>query len=198
MGSFFALQLIEAYPDAKIILVERDIDSWYASVDEAIFRTTWGWRAFLVIDVFGRLMGLRAGLALRKILLGFYEANNVSEIRKNAKDRFRRHYAEIRAKVPKERLLEYKIEQEWEPLCEFLGKEIPDVPFPRKNKREEHVARVKGRQDMFLKVIGLKLAKSLGPLVLGAAGVWVAVKAWEATPASNKAVVIKALKGLKK
>lgn len=194
MGSFFALQLIEAYPDAKVLLVERDVDSWFASVDEAIFRTTWGWRAFLVIDVFGRMMGLKAGLTLRKILLGYYEARSVSEIREHAKDRFRRHYAEIRARVPTERLLEYKIEQGWEPLCEFLGKEVPDVPFPRSNKREEHLARVKGRQDMFLKMMGLKLAKKLGPLLLCAVGVWVGSRAWAATPASNKAVILDAIK----
>ena len=25
----------------------------------------------------------------------------------------------------------------WEPLCRFLGKDVPDVPFPRVNDREE-------------------------------------------------------------
>ena len=43
------------------------------------------------------------------------------------------HCNMIRGKVPKERLLEWYVEDGWEPLCKFLGKEIPKVPFPRAN-----------------------------------------------------------------
>ena len=34
----FAEELIEAYPEAKVILVERDIDKWYKSFDEAVVK----------------------------------------------------------------------------------------------------------------------------------------------------------------
>lgn len=39
----------------------------------------------------------------------------------------------IRGLVPKERLLEWYVEDGWEPLCEFLGKPVPDMKFPRAN-----------------------------------------------------------------
>lgn len=39
----------------------------------------------------------------------------------------------IRGLVPKERLLEWSVEDGWEPLCRFLGKPIPDEPFPHAN-----------------------------------------------------------------
>jgi hypothetical protein len=39
----------------------------------------------------------------------------------------------IRGLVPKERLLEWSAEDGWEPLCKFLGKPIPNQPFPRVN-----------------------------------------------------------------
>lgn len=39
----------------------------------------------------------------------------------------------IRGLVPKERLLEWTVEDGWEPLCEFLGKPVPDEPFPHEN-----------------------------------------------------------------
>lgn len=39
----------------------------------------------------------------------------------------------IRGLVPKERLLEWTVEDGWNPLCEFLGKPIPDEPFPHVN-----------------------------------------------------------------
>src|ERR1700761_1653846 len=34
--SFFAKELIEAYPEAKVILVERDVDSWYRSYEKSV------------------------------------------------------------------------------------------------------------------------------------------------------------------
>ncbi|KAL0941172.1 nad dependent epimerase [Colletotrichum truncatum] len=172
MGSFFALQLIAAYPDAKIILVERDIDSWFQSMDEAIFKTTWGWRADLIIDYLGPRWGLAGGQTLRKILLGFYEVRNVNEMRKVAKERYKRHYAEIRAAVPKERLLEFNLKDGWKPLCEFLGKDVPEtVDFPVANKRKEHLDRVRTRQNRFFKLaIFVGLRKAL-PWVFGVGAV---------------------------
>lgn len=43
------------------------------------------------------------------------------------------HCNMIRGLVPKERLLEWSVEDGWEPLCEFLGKPVPDEAFPRVN-----------------------------------------------------------------
>ena len=40
----------------------------------------------------------------------------------------------IRA-VPPERLLIYSVKQGWEPLCDFLGVDVPDEPFPHINDR---------------------------------------------------------------
>ena len=45
------------------------------------------------------------------------------------------HYAHIRAKVAPKRLLNFHPKDGWAPLCEFLGKDVPeDVPFPRVNE----------------------------------------------------------------
>lgn len=167
MGSFFAMQLIEAYPEAKIILVERDIDEWYDSMEEAIFSTTWGLRADLVINVLGPLYGLNGGKTIRKIMLGFYGVQNATDMRRAAKDRYRQHYAEIRAAMPADRLLEYRLEDGWKPLCEFLGKELPDVSFPVKNKRGEHVKRVRQKQNMFFKHVVGRFVKTVMPYNVG-------------------------------
>lgn len=56
---------------------------------------------------------------------------------KNVKRVFQEHYDEVRSLVPKDRLLEYRIEEGWEPLCEFLGEEVPDVDFPKGNSTED-------------------------------------------------------------
>ena len=54
--------------------------------------------------------------------------------------RFRAHEAAVKAALPSERLLVFAPGDGWEPLCEFLGYDIPDVPFPRSNHRDEFFA----------------------------------------------------------
>ena len=40
----------------------------------------------------------------------------------------------VESVVPKEDLLIWNVKDGWEPLCSFLGKEIPDEPIPHDNK----------------------------------------------------------------
>lgn len=49
--------------------------------------------------------------------------------------RIKEHCNMVRGLVPKERLLEWQIGDGWEPLCEFLDKPVPDVPFPYANTK---------------------------------------------------------------
>lgn len=51
---------------------------------------------------------------------------------RNGHASFEAHYAHIRAIVPADRLLEYHVSEGWPPLCQFLGKPVPDdgdTPF---------------------------------------------------------------------
>ena len=52
-------------------------------------------------------------------------------------DVFNRHNEEVKRRVPKERLLVYEVTEGWGPLCEFLGVEEPNKPFPRLNDAAE-------------------------------------------------------------
>lgn len=40
----------------------------------------------------------------------------------------------VRRVTPKDKLLVFNLSDEWAPLCKFLDKPIPDVPFPRVNE----------------------------------------------------------------
>lgn len=62
------------------------------------------------------------------------EVRSAEEMRAIAKEKYREHYASVRKKRPKERLLEYKLRSGWEPLCAFLYKDVPDVAFPKVNE----------------------------------------------------------------
>ena len=52
-------------------------------------------------------------------------------------DAFERHNASVRGTIPKERLLEWNAGDGWEPICERLGVEVPDEPFPKTNTLNE-------------------------------------------------------------
>lgn len=55
---------------------------------------------------------------------------------KHGKEAFEEHYRHVREIVPKERLLEYRVQEGWEPLCRFLGTEVPEEEFPRGNEQD--------------------------------------------------------------
>lgn len=40
------------------------------------------------------------------------------------------HERDVKEAFPAERLLVYEVSQGWEPLCRFLGVNVPEVPFP--------------------------------------------------------------------
>ena len=43
----------------------------------------------------------------------------------------------VQATVPADKLLVYQPGDGWEPLCEFLGKPMPDEEYPRVNSTEQ-------------------------------------------------------------
>jgi len=43
------------------------------------------------------------------------------------------HNDHVRKVMPKERLLEFKAADGWEPLCKFLGKDVPQGKYPHRN-----------------------------------------------------------------
>ena len=45
-----------------------------------------------------------------------------------------KHNLYVKSVVPKEDLLVWNLKDGWEPLCTFLGKEIPVGPIPHDNK----------------------------------------------------------------
>ena len=80
---------------------------------------------------------------------------------------FEEHEEEVRRVVPRERLLVYRAEEGWGPLCEFLGRERPvGVRFPRVNERGGYVRGFRRARDwVVLKVVVRGLVVVGVPLV---------------------------------
>jgi hypothetical protein len=121
-AAFYWRELSEHYPDAKILLTLRSPESWYASVEKTILKVvqTSTDRESLGVSLIGE--GVFGGrLDDRDHAIAIYERNT----------------AEVQASFPDDRLLTYNIGDGWAPLCDFLGKPIPDEPFPHSNSTEE-------------------------------------------------------------
>ena len=58
-------------------------------------------------------------------------------------------------------MLEYQLGQGWGPLCNFLGKDIPDIPFPHVNDSVEFDERKWLRK----KHIAIRIVRQLLPIV---------------------------------
>jgi hypothetical protein len=145
-GSYFYAELLEAYPDAKVLLSVRDADAWERSMRETIWGMFWDdilirdlssartrvdakWRGF--IDLM-KDMWERSGLIDNG-------ADTTSESMKAAMERFNQ---EVRDTVPADRLLVWSVGDGWEPLCEFLELPVPDTPFPHLNDSKVFIDRI--------------------------------------------------------
>ena len=86
------------------------------------------------------------------------------EDREHAIETFERHNEEVKRRVPPERLLVYEVKQGWRPLCDFLGVEVPDKPFPHLNEGEAFRGWV--RRIRLLTTVALTIGLLLAGLVV--------------------------------
>jgi hypothetical protein len=88
-------------------------------------------------------LGLDPGLG--KILSGFYSKMVFAHPGgfKNKEMTLKAYHAwneRVRAVIPADRLLVFKVTEGWDPLCKFLGVPKPSEPFPHANDTETLVA----------------------------------------------------------
>jgi hypothetical protein len=115
-------KLIQAYPEAKVILTYRTPESWWTSVEKTLLAlldenddpASLG-IALIANQVFGGRPRDRAHA------ISVYEAN----------------VRAVKAVVPPDRLLVHNLGDGWEPLCAHLGAPIPDQPYPSRNSASE-------------------------------------------------------------
>jgi hypothetical protein len=134
-GSFYYEQLMETFPEAKVLLSVRDGEAWELSMRQTIYDVLYGdslmndlsrararvdteWRAYN--ELMGAMWadaGIDGGAAAPGSLAALMQ----------------RHNERVIATVPSERLLVWSARDGWEPLCAFLGIPVPEAPFPRLN-----------------------------------------------------------------
>ncbi|KAJ6785000.1 hypothetical protein PWT90_03685 [Aphanocladium album] len=138
-AAIFGIDLIHAYPSAKVLITERDEDSWV----ESVMRT-------LVVGhkeaEHDREERLRKGevedelaedrYRLRK---GYHVYCWNDDFPKNGRAYWRKYQKDIRVAAKAQRddqdVLVFDLKDGWAPLCKFIGKTAPaGVPFPHEGK----------------------------------------------------------------
>ncbi|KAF2470756.1 uncharacterized protein BDR25DRAFT_369212 [Lindgomyces ingoldianus] len=122
----FAEELIAAYPEAKVILSLRDVDSWHMYVLIYYLINP----CLPMIEMILQIRHRHVRLAYAKIGQHFFRGS----LRRFGKDVFIEHYARISELVPADNLLQYHISEGWAPLCQFLGEPVPTRTFPSGNE----------------------------------------------------------------
>jgi len=136
--SAYYLELLEYYPNSKVILTVREPEKWYNSFYETVGRVsrhhpvrncwfglvTWP-TPHSYMDQWAdspiprKFFGEEALLSKEKLIEAYNEWTE-----------------QVKRDVPEEKLLIFHPAQGWKPLCEFLGVPVPNVPFPRSNARK--------------------------------------------------------------
>ena len=109
------------YPSAKFVLTERSPESWAASFGSTIYKLLAGkdeappeMKDWLVMaDRIVTQTGFPSGLDDDDLMKAFVAHNEA-----------------VKATIPANQLLVFAVKDGWEPLCTFLGAEVPDEPFP--------------------------------------------------------------------
>lgn len=124
-------ELLREFPDAKVVLNVRDPEPWYNSF-MTLMKTVDGFRIFRFIPKARRFIAF-SDLILGQVFNGSFERDHCIDV-------FNRHNQAVKESVPKDRLLVFRVQEGWEPLCEFLGCEVPEgVPFPHLNEGKETI-----------------------------------------------------------
>ena len=118
-------ELAAYYPAAKVILTERDPDSWFDSASETIYSDR----------LQGSLTGSPMGALMKGAILDVSGGPNTDRAFMTAW--FTRRNQEVIDALPPERLLVFSPRDGWAPLCAFLGVPVPQCGFPRVNRRDE-------------------------------------------------------------
>ncbi|WP_276390727.1 sulfotransferase family protein [Eudoraea chungangensis] len=129
-------ELMEANPDAKVLLTLHPggPEAWYKSTVDTIYGMSKMWESKLLSSFIPPLRKMTKMTS--KLIWGRFLKGTMDN-KQRAINRYNEHINEVTNLVPSEKLLVYSVNQGWEPLCKFLGLEVPKTDFPKVNDKEE-------------------------------------------------------------
>lgn len=125
----FWKELMDYYPEAKVVLTIRDSQSWYESAYNTVFAQS-------RLRVSDSKRTPHQDLMHKIVIQQTFDGQ--MEDRDHVIKAYERRNEEIQRVAPPERLLVYRVSEGWVPLCKFLGKPVPTESFPKTNTRTEY------------------------------------------------------------
>jgi hypothetical protein len=125
-------QIMEAFPGAKIILTVRDAERWYQSTYDTLYQFALKNQENPpeIHSRQSRLYRMTNTMTWNGLFGGrFPDKDYAIEV-------FRSRNQEVIRSIDPGSLLVYDVKQGWEPLCAFLGADVPTEEFPHVNDTE--------------------------------------------------------------
>lgn len=115
--------IVDFYPDAKVLLSTRDPESWWQSISQTALQ----------------VIPKKPKNDWEELIAELFKHDFISTkpTRQQALDFYKAHNDLVRKNVPKDRLVEWQIGDDWTPLCQALNLPEPDKPFPHTNSTAE-------------------------------------------------------------
>jgi hypothetical protein len=147
-GGHFFRELAAAYPEAKVLLSTREPASWEVSFRDTIWSMCFGESLVRLLSSARAQIEPRWERYLALVDRMFWHGPSAFAP-KHAEPAdliaaMERHNDAVRREIAPERLLEWRVEEGWEPLCAFLEVPVPDAPLPHLNDRATFHERVIG------------------------------------------------------
>ncbi|HEX8624578.1 MAG TPA: sulfotransferase [Allosphingosinicella sp.] len=112
--------ILQQFPETYAVLTHRDPASWADSMEVTL------------------MSGGEADPGLTRLVAQCFERlfGTCTPTRDQLVEGYLRHVSSVRAIVPPQQLLVFRVEEGWGPLCRFLSCSLPRMPFPHTNSRD--------------------------------------------------------------
>lgn len=145
-GGYFWRELMDRYPDARVLLSVRDPKTWEPSFRETIWNMCYGESLIRLISSARGQVDPQWSRYLQLVDRMFWSGQGTfaagHETPEQLMKQFERHNEQVKTSVPSERLLVWSVTEGWEPLCDFLDVPVPAESLPHVNDRETFLGRV--------------------------------------------------------
>jgi hypothetical protein len=133
----FWRELLALNPDAKVLLSVRPSDRWWNSFSQTIHAVMTQGGPPDGVEVpppFGDVLEMASEVVRTRSFGPDFESLTPDQI----VAAYEAHNQDVRDNAPADRFLEFDVVQGWEPLCTFLGVDVPPgEPFPNVNDTAE-------------------------------------------------------------
>ena len=141
----YLVPLLARYPAAKVILTVRDPEDWYASTLATLYQASTDHSRKLKI-----IAQMPFSAKIRRLVPALRLSSRVWDLdfgghftdKDYALTCFQAHIQHVKAVVPADRLLIYRVSSGWDPLCQFLQVPVPEQSFPWLSRRSQFGSRL--------------------------------------------------------